>query len=230
MEITDRPSPNFGPRRDGLGVSLIVLHYTAMESCEAAATRLCAPEAEVSAHYLIGRDGALIRLVDEENRAWHAGAGSWGGFDDINSRSIGIELDNDGQGPFDEALMTTLEALLAELLDRHALPPKAVIAHADMAPGRKRDPGRFFDWQRLARAGLSVWPEPALGGGFMNDAKRFGYPVDAGEGAVLEAFRQRFRPDATGPLSAADAAMMAGLARRFPAEANPETHSDLHSL
>lgn len=230
MEIIDRPSPNFGPRRGGAAVALIVLHYTAMESCEAAARQLCKPETEVSSHYLIGRDGALLRLVAEDQRAWHAGVGAWGGFDDINSRSIGIELDNDGQSAFGDPLMTTLEALLTDLMERHNLPPKAVIAHSDMAPGRKRDPGRFFDWQRLARAGLSVWPDPALSGGFLSDAKRFGYPVEVGEREVLEAFRQRFRPKATGPLNAADEAMMAGLARQFPAEANPETHSDLHSL
>ena len=111
MDITDRPSPNFGERKDGVGVELIVLHYTAMPDAEAALTRLCDPEAEVSSHYLIGRDGVLYRLVDEEKRAWHAGEGRWAGREDVNSRSIGIELDNDGTCTFDEPLMTTLEAL-----------------------------------------------------------------------------------------------------------------------
>lgn len=223
MEIIDRPSPNFGERPVGASVDLIVLHYTAMPEADGALTRLCDPECEVSCHYLIGRDGTLFRLVDEDKRAWHAGAGAWAGQDDVNSRSIGIELDNDGESPFGEALMTSLEALLADLLERHALSPKAVIGHADMAPERKRDPGRLFDWQRLADRGLSVWPEPSLRGEFMRDAAHFGYPVEAGREAVLEAFRQRFRPDATGPLSTADEAMMAGLARQYPADVTERT-------
>ena len=131
--------------------------------------------------------------------------------------------------------MTTLEALLADILERHDLPPKAVIGHSDMAPERKQDPGRRFDWPRLAEAGLAVWPEPAIPTDFLGDAERFGYPVAVGEAHVLEAFRQRFRPDATGPLSAADEAMMAGLARQYPAdvsESGPRRVASrpLHSL
>ncbi len=223
MEIIDRPSPNFGSRKGGWGIDLIVLHYTAMDSAEAALERLCDPETEVSSHYLIAKDGTLYRLVDEKHRAWHAGAGAWAGHDDVNSRSLGIELDNDGTCGFSEALMTTLEALLAEVLERHHLPAKAVIGHADMAPDRKQDPGPYFDWERLAAKGLSIWPEPAMRGEFLRDAAHFGYPVDAGEGPVLEAFRQRFRPFATGPLSVADEAMMAGLARQYPADVTERT-------
>lgn len=223
MEIVDRPSPNFGPRRGGVGVDLIVLHYTAMPSAEEALTRLCDPETEVSAHYLIARDGTLYRLVDEKNRAWHAGEGCWAGHDDVNSHSIGIELDNMGSEPFDEPLMTTLEALLADLLERHDLPPKCVIGHSDLAPMRKNDPGPHFDWKRLADRGLSVWPEPALRGDFMRDASHFGYPVEDGEACVMEAFRARFRPFATGPRSVADEAMMAGLARQYPADVTART-------
>lgn len=218
MDVTDLPSPNYGQRKGGLGVELIVLHYTAMDECQAALDRLCDKEAEVSSHYLIDRDGKLFRLVDEEKRAWHAGEGRWAGRDDVNSRSIGIELDNDGNGAFTEPLMTTLEALLAELLERHELSPKAVIGHSDLAPGRKNDPGPYFNWERLADAGLSVWPEPSLRGDFMRDAAYFGYPVEAGELQILSAFRQRFRPFATGPLDVADEAMMAGLARHHPAD------------
>ena len=174
MEIIDRPSPNFGERKDGVPVELIVLHYTAMENAEAALSRLCDPETEVSTHYLIGRDGALYRLVAEEKRAWHAGEGRWAGREDVNSRSIGIELDNDGDSDFDEPLMTTLEALLADLLERHDLPAKAVIGHSDLSPGRKNDPGPHFDWHRLAEEGLSVWPEPSVQGDFMRNAAYFG--------------------------------------------------------
>ncbi len=235
MEIIDRPSPNFDERPVGATVELVVLHYTAMAGCEEAAERLCDPECEVSAHYLIARDGTLYRLVDEGKRAWHAGAGAWAGRDGVNARSIGIELDNDGASPFEEPLMTTLEALLSDILERHELPEKAVIGHSDMAPDRKQDPGRRFDWQRLVEAGLSIWPDPAIPTDFLSDAARFGYPIEVGEALVLEAFRQRFRPDATGPLSAADEAMMAGLARQHPADVTESTarriaSRPLHSL
>ena len=218
MEIIDRPSPNFGERKDGVPVELIVLHYTAMENAEAALSRLCDPETEVSTHYLIGRDGALYRLVAEEKRAWHAGEGRWAGREDVNSRSIGIELDNDGDSDFDEPLMTTLEALLADLLERHDLPAKAVIGHSDLSPGRKNDPGPHFDWHRLAEEGLSVWPEPSVQGDFMRNAAYFGYPTELGTACILDAFRQRFRPFSSGPLSVADEAMISGLARQYTSD------------
>lgn len=218
MDVVHCPSPNFGPRRDLAGIHFVVLHYTAMDSAEAALDRLCDPIAEVSAHYLIGKDGTPYALVAEEQRAWHAGIGSWAGCNDVNSASIGIELDNDGSSPFSEPLMTTLETLLADIFRRHSLPAKSVIGHSDLAPSRKRDPGPFFDWQRLAKAGLSIWPEPGLGQGFLSDAKRFGYGAKDVESDILAAFRQRFRPGATGPLCAADAALMAGLARQYPGD------------
>ncbi len=218
MDIADRPSPNYNARRGGLAPTLVVLHYTAMASADEALERLCAEEAEVSAHYLIDCEGAVSRLVDEAHRAWHAGEGRWAGLTDVNSRSIGIELDNDGTCGFTEPLMEALEALLADILKRHSLPAKSVLAHSDFAPDRKADPGRRFDWQRLAKKGLSVWPEASLEGDFMRHAASFGYPIELGEKLVLEAFRQRFRPGASGPLDPADRAMMAGLARQFPAD------------
>ncbi len=223
MQIIDHPSCSFGERRGGAGIDLIVLHYTAMPDAASALERLCDPETEVSAHYLISKDGTLHRLVDEQRRAWHAGDGSWAGKDDVNSRSIGIELDNDGTEPFAEPLITTLEALLADLLERHHLSPKAVIGHSDMAPDRKFDPGPHFPWRRLAEAGLSIWPEPTQPGDFLKDAAYFGYPAEAGEDHVLHAFRQRFRPSATGPLDVADGAMMSGLARQYPADVTERT-------
>ncbi len=218
MEIIESPSPNFGDRADGQSPSLVVLHYTAMESANAALERLCDAACEVSAHYLITKVGRVHRLVAEENRAWHAGQGRWAGHADINSRSIGIELDNDGESFFTEELMDALEVLLADILARHHLPSKSVIAHSDFAPDRKCDPGRLFDWQRLASKGLSVWPDPSLEGDFLRNAATFGYPIDLGENLVLEAFRQRFRPTATGPIDVADRALMAGLARQYPAD------------
>ncbi|NJM83550.1 MAG: N-acetylmuramoyl-L-alanine amidase [Tabrizicola sp.] len=219
MSLT-HPSPNFGERRGGQRPGLIVLHYTAMESCAAALERLCDPAAEVSAHYLIDRDGGLLHLVPEEARAWHAGEGEWAGRGDVNSRSIGIELVNGGREPFPEPQMARLERLLPGIMARWSISAKDVIAHADLAPARKADPGPRFDWRRLAMQGLSVWPEdrhPAQPCDFSANAARFGYPR-APEDAVLAAFRLRFRPWARGPLDAVDAGLAADLAQRFPVD------------
>ena len=210
-------SPNFGERRGGLQPSLIVLHYTAMESCEAARDRLCDPAAKVSAHYLISEAGKVLALVPEQMRAWHAGAGTWQGAGDINSKSVGIELANTGAEPFANGQMRALEGLLADVMARWAIGPQSVIAHSDMAPGRKSDPGARFDWRRLALGGLSVWPQghkPIPPRGFIADACRFGY-ADMGADLVLAAFRLRFRPWAKGHLDMVDAGMMADLADRF---------------
>ena len=212
-------SPNFGDRRDGARPSLIVIHYTAMPTCAEARARLCDPAAEVSAHWLIAEDGTAEQLVDEAKRAWHAGAGGWGGVTDVNSHSIGIELANPGTAPFPEPQMAALEWLLEGIMARWAIPPHGVIGHSDMAPDRKIDPGPRFDWHRLARRGLSVWPAAGDDGSaadFMTSARIFGYP-DAPPGAVLAAFRLRFRPGAAGEEDAADRAMARDLSRRFPA-------------
>ncbi len=206
-------SPNHGPRRDGLRPTLVVLHYTAMPTAEAALARLCDPAAEVSAHWLIAEDGRLWQLVDEARRAWHAGAGAWGGLGDVNSRSIGIELANAGPlaglPPFPEPQMAALERLLDGIRARWGIGAAGVIAHSDLAPGRKADPGPRFDWRRLALGGRAVWTaEAAASGGpeaFATAAARLGYPVDAaGADAVLAAFRLRFRPWAEGPLEPED--------------------------
>ena len=194
-----------------------MLHYTAMQSCEAARDRLCDPAAEVSAHYLISEAGEVFALVPDEMRAWHAGEGSWQGLEDINSRSIGIELANSGAQPFANRQMRALEVLLTNVMARWSIGPEAVIAHSDMAPGRKGDPGARFDWRRLALGGLSVWPQDAKAGpprDFITDARRFGYPDDEVD-LVLAAFRLRFRPWAKGPLDAVDAEIIADLADRF---------------
>ncbi|MEM7723710.1 MAG: N-acetylmuramoyl-L-alanine amidase [Pseudomonadota bacterium] len=212
-------SPNFGPRRDGLRPELVVLHYTAMADCAAAERVLCDPEREVSAHYLISATGRVITLVDEDMRAWHAGAGSWRGRGDVNSRSIGIELDNDGASPFSAALMTALEGVLQDILTRWSIGPEGVIGHSDMAPGRKIDPGPRFDWRRLARSGLTVWPEidapvEVNEAQFVMDAQRFGYP-EMSVDLLTKTLRLRFRPWARGPLDGWDCAIMADLAKRF---------------
>lgn len=213
------PSPNSGERRGGLRPALVVLHFTAMSSCAAARARLCDPAAEVSAHWLIDRDGTAEQLVEESQRAWHAGAGEWGGAGDVNSRSIGIELHNGGAEPFAAPQMAALERLLADVLARWDIAPQGVIGHSDLAPARKSDPGPRFDWRRLALGGLSVWPRAQAGGdpaGFAADARRFGYP-DLAPDLQLRAFRLRFRPWAIGPLDGVDAALIADLAARYPA-------------
>lgn len=209
------PSPNFGPRRNGLIPHLIVLHYTAMQSEQAALERLCDPSAEVSAHYLIGREGRLWQLVDEGHRAWHAGAGEWAGLDDINSRSIGIELDNTGDHPFPEPQMAALETLLPGIMLRHQILPAGVIGHSDMAPGRKFDPGLRFDWTRLARKGLARAVAPTCGGAadwcaFRELARRAGFTAPACDADLLSVVRLRLRPGARGDLCAADMAALAG--------------------
>ncbi|MEO0937992.1 MAG: N-acetylmuramoyl-L-alanine amidase [Pseudomonadota bacterium] len=204
------PSPNFGPRKGGLKPSLIVLHYTAMQSAEAALHRLCDPAAEVSAHYLIGADGTCWQLVDEAQRAWHAGTGSWMGMDDINSRSIGIELDNDGTAPFAEPLMQALEALLPQIMERWAIRSDGVIGHSDMAPGRKWDPGPLFDWPRLEAQSLAGGrgyddgPGDPAPDSFRAAAAHAGYTAECSDADLLAATRLRYRPYATGPLAPED--------------------------
>lgn len=220
MTVPVRSSPNFGPRRDGLRPELVVLHHTAMLTAEAALDRLCDPAAEVSAHYLIAEDGRLWQLVDEAARAWHAGVGEWAGRGDVNSRSIGIELANAGPlagfPPFPEPQMAALETLLRGILARWSIPPAGVIAHSDMAPGRKADPGPKFDWRRLAGSGLSAWPAPAPAAAewpvFRAAATDAGYHAPNGDWeTTLAAVRLRFRPWACGPLTAEDVAIVRAL-------------------
>ncbi|MFG6529690.1 MULTISPECIES: N-acetylmuramoyl-L-alanine amidase [unclassified Sulfitobacter] len=209
-DVTAHPSPNCGPRRDGLRPRLIVLHYTAMTSAQAALERLCAPSAEVSAHYLISGRGEVIQMVEEEQRAWHAGAGEWAGLEDINSRSIGIELDNRGDHPFSEPQMQALETLLPGIMARHDIPPEGVIGHSCMAPGRKIDPGPRFDWARLARRGLALpagdapRPDSVTTATFRAAAQAAGFTAPCDDDTLLDTVRLRFRPWGRGPLTPAD--------------------------
>ncbi|MEJ6399505.1 N-acetylmuramoyl-L-alanine amidase [Yoonia sp. 208BN28-4] len=205
---------------------MVVIHYTAMQSAKAACDTLCNPDNEVSAHYLIGEDGSLFNLVPEDQRAWHAGAGRWGDVTDINSRSIGIELANTGFAPFAAPLMDTLEAVLGDILQRHAIPVQRVIGHSDMAPGRKIDPGPRFDWRRLARSGLAIWPDPqdsAPPSDFRTLMQTVGYSADVEDDVLLSALRLRFRPRKTGQLDETDMAIITDLARRFPVDATAPT-------
>jgi len=209
-------SPNFGERRGGLTQRLVILHYTAMQTLDEAVQRLCDPAHQVSAHYVISAQGEIVALVDEAHRAWHAGQSRWGSLTDVNSASIGIELCNPGNCPFAEPQLGALEGLLADLLARYAIAPKGVLAHSDISPGRKIDPGPRFPWQRLARQNLSIWPEAFEPGDFEEDARAFGYT--SGDEITLKAFRSRFRPHHAGPLDTTDQALMADLAKRFPVD------------
>lgn len=198
------PSANHTERRGGQRPRLIVLHYTGMKDAAAARARLCDPQAQVSAHWLLYPDGIAELLVPESRRAWHAGAGSWLGHPDVNSHSIGVEIVNPGDQPFPARQFTGLEKLLRGVMGRWNIPAKAVIAHSDLAPARKSDPGKRFDWRRLALHDLAVWPKaPGLDVPLATSLTQIGYP-ECDPQARLDAFRLRFRPWATGPESEMD--------------------------
>ncbi|MDR0440789.1 MAG: N-acetylmuramoyl-L-alanine amidase [Candidatus Accumulibacter sp.] len=165
LAIRVEASPNFDARRP----NLVVLHHTSNGSMNRALATLTDPARKVSAHYLIGRDGEIVRLVEEKERAWHAGASWWGGDTDVNSSSIGIELDNDGFEPFADAQIDALLALLSDIVRRYRIPGANVVGHADVAPGRKIDPSAHFPWRRLAEHGFGLWcddPLPPAPAGF----------------------------------------------------------------
>lgn len=220
-ETIRRASPNIDARRDGARPDILLLHFTNMATAEDAVERLCDPAAAVSCHYVIAEDGRLWQLVPEEARAWHAGLGCWGAVTEVNSRSIGIELANRGDHPFPEPQMQVLERLMRGIMDRWAIPPERVIGHSDMAPHRKDDPGPHFDWRRLALQGLAVWPEPCAApdpARFRGLAHAVGYGAEFDDATILKALRLRFRPWARGPLEAADMAVLADIAARFPVD------------
>ncbi len=160
-----RPSPNHGERKGGDRPDMIVLHYTGMPDPNAALARLCAPGTEVSAHYFVFEDGRVIQLVQESRRAWHAGAAFWAGEADINSRSVGIEIANPGHDydypDFPKRQIAAVTALCRGIQTRNSIPPLRVLAHSDVAPGRKRDPGEKFPWRTLFDSGVGHWVEPA---------------------------------------------------------------------
>lgn len=150
------PSANFDARRP----NFVIIHETTNEVAEDSLRTLTDPVRKVSAHYLIARDGTLYQLVDESQRAWHAGVSYWGGLTDLNSASIGIELDNSGEDDFPAVQIDALLALLERVTARHAIPRENVLAHGDIAPGRKVDPNRRFPWRSLAERGFGRWCEP----------------------------------------------------------------------
>jgi N-acetylmuramoyl-L-alanine amidase len=211
------PSPNFEPRCGGISPDLIVLHYTDMCNAPEALTRLCDPEAKVSAHFLIHKDGNLYQLIDPAYCAWHAGVSSWRGETNINHRSIGIELDNLGHTfgpePFSAPQMNTLVNLLGYLTKTYAISPHRIVGHSDVAPLRKKDPGELFPWADLARKGFGFWPSEAKPTtplspllpmdhlGIQRALSDIGYGCprtgiwDEGTQKVCEAFQRHFTPE-----------------------------------
>ena len=222
--IIEHPSPNHDARPDGTEIDILLLHYTGMQSAGAALDRLTDPDAKVSAHYLIDEDGRCYRMVDENRRAWHAGVASWQGATDINARSIGIELVNPGHQfgylPFPDRQMERLVHLSKAILGRHPIPPARVLAHSDVAPDRKEDPGELFDWKSLARKGIGIWPSHTPAAAKMMDfleamrlLSEIGYaaPEDnvmsRSARSVLLAFQRRWLPHGlTGALTPETAA------------------------
>ena len=161
LKIKKTPSPNFDERK--VPISILMLHYTGMESGTAALERLCDPDAKVSAHYVVEEDGRVFQLVDEDKRAWHAGISEWHGQTDINSASIGIEIVNGGHDfglpDFPTVQIDAVMDLSKAIMLRHNLSSVDVVGHSDVAPGRKQDPGEKFPWERFAKAGIGLWPE-----------------------------------------------------------------------
>ena len=219
--LADRfvPSPNFDERR-GAGPNCLILHYTGMPTAEAALDLLTDPTSEVSSHYFVWEDGRIDQLVAERARAWHAGKAFWKGENDLNSASIGIEIVNPGHDrgapPYPDPQIAATIALSRDICSRWSIPPERVLAHSDVAPGRKRDPGEAFPWRRLWEGGVGHWVEPAPIVGealFRHDEEGppvralqamlalYGYGLeltgvyDPRTRAVVEAFQRHFRPE-----------------------------------
>ncbi|WPR71193.1 N-acetylmuramoyl-L-alanine amidase [Flavobacterium sp. NG2] len=142
--------------------NFIILHHTAQDSIEQTIKTFTLTRTQVSAHYVIGDDGRVVQMLNDYLRSWHAGAGSWGKVKDMNSCSIGIELDNNGREPFSEAQITSLMALLSRLKKEYDIPTENIIGHADIAPTRKKDPSALFPWKTLAENGFGLWPDDTL--------------------------------------------------------------------
>jgi N-acetylmuramoyl-L-alanine amidase len=212
LRITQRNALNYNSRDPNVPLKYILLHYTGMKSAAAAIDHLCNKKAAVSAHYVIEEDGHILRLVDEDNRAWHAGEGSWFGITDMNSASIGIEIVNPGHQlgyrPYPGAQIAALKLLLRDIIKRRGLCAQTcILAHSDIAPGRKEDPGELFPWRELAEDGLGLWPQPdADDYGFAEDSdvqgllRQAGYycpdtgAYDMEMRAALIAFQRRYEP------------------------------------
>lgn len=190
-------SPNFNDRPDDI-VRYLILHYTGMPTAKAALDKMTSIEGKVSAHYMLDEDGNIYNLVDESKRAWHAGVSQWGEETNLNDRSIGIEIVNPGHEfgyrPFTEKQYQALIPLCQGIIARHRIKPNHVLAHSDVAPDRKEDPGEFFDWERLAKAGIGAWveaKEKPVKDNFLSDLHRYGYPK-ADSVKLIQAFQRHF--------------------------------------
>lgn len=188
-------SPNFSERKP----SFVILHHTSNDSVDQALRTLLNPLRSVSAHYLVGRDGRIIQLVDERARAWHAGESKWGAHTDINSASLGIELDNNGRETFPDAQIAALLRLLADIKARYAIAAANFVGHADVAPGRKVDPSRYFPWKTLADHGFGLWcdppyPQPPLPFDAALGLRALGYDTED-LAAAMRAFKLHFLPE-----------------------------------
>ena len=214
------PSPNHGERKDGRRPDMLTLHYTGMPDEAQALQWLCNPVSEVSAHYVVFENGHVAQLVPEARRAWHAGKSSWAGETDINSRSIGIEIANPGHDgglpPFGETQIKNVIRLCRDIVERWSIPPDRVLAHSDVAPGRKMDPGERFPWERLHHAGVGHWTRPAP----IRDGRFFargdqGQPIEALQ-AMLAMYG--YGVPITGAFDADTEAVVAAFQRHFRSE------------
>jgi N-acetylmuramoyl-L-alanine amidase len=192
-----RPSPSFDERRP----NFVILHATSDNTADEALRTLTDPQRKVSAHYVIGRDGKIYQLVDERARAWHAGESRWGADTDLNSTSLGIELDNNGDEPFPDVQIAALLTLLKGMQERYRIPAANFLGHGDVAPKRKVDPSRYFPWATLARYGYGLWcetalPEPPDAMDAILSLRAFGYDV-SDPVAAIGAFKRHFVPDET---------------------------------
>jgi N-acetylmuramoyl-L-alanine amidase len=204
MNIIDAPSPNFGPRKEGKKIKYLILHYTGTKT---AFESLCLlqgkdPVRQVSAHYMVDEYGMVTRFVDEAMRAWHAGKSYWEKEDDINSCSIGIEIQNPGHEhgyvPFPAEQMQVVTQLCQEIMERNNILPCNVLAHSDIAPERKEDPGELFPWEELAQAGVGIWPEEGEfeDGDIDKILTSFGYDPKVDLKTRVVAFQRHFQPEA----------------------------------
>jgi len=192
-------SPNYNERRVDT-IDMIILHYTDTIDSRDSIDIMTHPDREVSAHYLIDENGDIIQLVEKANRAWHAGQSFWRGITDINSHSIGIEIQNPGHGhgyrEFPEEQMDSVLILCQDLVSQYDIPAHNILAHSDIAPARKKDPGELFDWNFLAENGVGIYPKPVanLNGGQSLDALliSYGYDPSVTEIERLTAFKRHF--------------------------------------
>ena len=223
MNITELPSPNTDERPRP--VDMLILHYTGMQTAQAAIDRLRDTQARVSSHYVIDEDGTIYRLVPEAKRAWHAGISYWRGRRTLNDGSIGIEIVNPGHEwgyrPFPEAQLDAVRALCLDILGRHAIPPINVVGHSDVAPDRKQDPGELFPWRQFANDGIGLWPKGEGGtGDFAQCLAQIGYDIDPAslpEPHIITAFQRHWHPEnVTGHASEGTVARAIALASTVP--------------